>query len=222
MKNKEIKTISFLTRLLAILMCVVLPLLFCGCEKEEETQVSFDELSVILLEFDSKVRPFLSTLQLNYNFDADIELLNSAVTTITTLSSEMGESFKAFNSVLSELENNSLQGTTVTKTSESITIVSDGLEFTVRLLASKTSMSITSKKGSQEQVFEISSRESGGYYAQVVIKNSNLEYSVYQLAFFGASGSLNLDLSASGYISIYGAQINDSAFPNVSAKQFSA
>jgi len=199
-----------------------MPLSFVGCkDKEEDVQVSFDLLSSALLDFDTKVRPFLSTLQYNYADNGTSELLNTAASTITTISYEMGESFKAFSGVLTELENNQSETTTVTKTSEMINIKTGTLDFTARLSNDGKSMCVNSKDNSQEHIFEIISKDDGRYYAQVVIKNEDKNnYCVYQMDFLGTSGTLNLDTAASGYISIYGADISSSVFPNVSASIF--
>lgn len=201
-------------------MIVLLPFTVVGC-KEKEVEVSFDNLSTMLLEFDTAVRPFFSTIELAYAGTEDSDLLTASTNSIKTLSYEMGESFKSFNAVLAELESNQSSDVTLTQVEDSITIKTSSMEFISKLSRDGNCMSIISKNSTQEYVYEITKKESGGYYAQIVIKNEGADnYSIYQINFIGTTGSFNLDMAATGYISIYKAEVSDSNFPNVSSKIF--
>lgn len=218
MKVKE----NFLKIVSVFLLVVLVPVLFVGCKEEEESPLEFSTISSFLLDFDSAVRPFLSTLELNYQASEDAEILTSSASSIKTISYEMGESFKAFGNFLSELENNTVDGATVERTSESIKIKTTEVEFWAKFSPKDGCMSVSSTSDGESNIIEVTKRLDGGYYAQFVTKTSGIDsYVVYQLSFLGTTGNFNLDMASSNYISIYKAEITAGVFPNVTAKQFS-
>lgn len=214
-KNFLLKTIS------ALLLIAVVPMIFFGCKKDEDTPLEFSTLSTFLLDFDSAVRPFLSTLELKYQESENAEILTSSVSSIKTISYEMGESFKAFGNYLSEIESESVDGTTIERTSEKITIKTPEVEFVAQLSQEKSCMSVTSTSADESNIIEVTKRTDGGYYAQLVTKTKGIDsYVVYQLSFLGTAGKFNLDMASANYISIYKAEISPNVFPNVTANIF--
>ena len=197
----------------------MIPFTFIGC-KDKDVEVSYDSLATVLLDFDTAVRPFFSTLELKYSGAVDSDMLIASTGAIKTLAYEMGESFKSFNAVIAELESNQAEDVTLTTVDDAITLRTETLEFVSRLSTDGKHMSIVSKSGDQEYLFEIAKKENSGYYAQVAIKNDGASsFTVYQIDFVGTTGTFNIDLTAPSYTSIYKAEINGN-FPTVSAYVF--
>lgn len=197
----------------------MIPFTFIGC-KDKGVEVSYDSLATALLDFDTAVRPFFSTIELKYSGAVDSDMLTASTGAIKTLAYEMGESFKSFNAVIAELESNQSEDVTLTTVDDTITLRTENLEFVSRLSSDGKHMSIVSKSGNQEYLFETSKKEDSGYYAQVAIKNTGeSSFTIYQIDFGGTTGTFNIDLAASSYTSIYKAEIKGN-FPTVSAYVF--
>lgn len=198
-----------------ILSVICVGFVFSGCKKDtEKAKLTFNDLSVVLTRFDTDVRPFLSTLSYSYS-GADQESLNGYSNAITNLSYEMSESFKGFNTFISQNLSAENEETVIETTETEIKITTDSVNFVGKLSADKTNLSVISKSEKTESVFEIIVLD-GGYLAQVVSKNiTDNTYTVYQLKFKSTTGTFNIDTSAVNYMSIYGLDVNNASFPSV-------
>lgn len=210
-----------LTKFLTVVLGFVMALIVTGCESKTTETLSFQTLSDILLQFDTDVRPFLSSLEYKYQEDENKEYLTASASLIKSISYDMGESFKGFNELITTSQEMGGGGVTVSQKEEEITIKTINADFKAQLNKNKTCLSIKHMSGNEEYLIEISVRNLGGYYAQIVSKNKTETYSIYQLRFAENKGSFSISEGETNYISIYNAEINDSVFPSVSAMVFS-
>lgn len=208
------------SKILAFFLVALIPFFTVGCG-EDETVLSFTELSTLTLEFDTDVRPFFSTLTFKYNGAEGGEIVKNSTESINGLSYEMGESFKVLNSVMAELELNQTEESSVASDGGSITIKNESLNFVAKMNENRTNLSITLKNNEKESVYEIIKKENGGYFSQVAVKNNGAEnYTVYQISYVGTSGKLAVGFAESGYTSIFGAEISDQVFPTITEYVF--
>lgn len=208
--------------ILNIFVCcfaVFSPIVLSGCEKEPEL-MSFDDLSKMVLDFDTAVRPFLSTLEYNTPSGDDKSYLSGISSSISTISYELGESFKNFNGSLEELKANLDEETIVEHTATYINIKTNNLNFISNLSEDKTNMSVKFVSGKQEYIYEVIKRNDGGYFAQIATLNQDSTYKVYQIEFLNTIGAIGVGDNEIKCVSIYNADISTNNFPNVNQKLF--
>lgn len=205
---------------LAFVLVAVFSCFLTGC-KGDDSVLSFSELSALTLEFDTDVRPFFNTLVYKYNITGDADIVSAATENITTLSYEMGESFKSLNSAMAEIELNETDDSSVTSDSGSINLINNNLNFNAKMNNERTHMSITLKNVNNESVYEIIKLENGKFLVQIVVKNDEgNKYTVYQISYKGTTGTLAIGFAEESYNSIFGAEIKDENFPSVSEKVY--
>ena len=214
------KAKRFLFKIFAFLLCIMYPCFFVGCGSNDD-QLSFNDLSTFLLDFDTAVRPFFDELKVVYQNHEDAEVLTASASMVTTLSYQMGESFKSFNSIIGELEDNKDSSITLEQTTNSITITDEKMEFVCELNSSKSQMRVHSKSGSDESLIEIIKQGEKKYMAQIVVKNAETDnFAVYQVMFDNLLGTMNIEPSITSYSSILEIFVSGTQFPNVSSYVF--
>lgn len=206
-----------LSRIIAYIMCLLAPVFLVGCGEEEST-LSFNDLSTLLLEFDTDVRPFLSTLEYNNSTDEELSL---TCANITNLSYQMGESFKSLNTAMMELENAEDELTEVTASETEIKIKTGTIDFISKMNKDKTEMSVVFLNGESESVYELKKLEDGSFFAQIAIKNVGLTtYTIYQIRQVGTTGKLAIGYAENKYVSIFGAELTAEVFPSLTEKTY--
>jgi len=195
---------------------------FSGCEKSnEKDQLSFECASVVLENFKENAKPFLSTLEYNYNNTEHETRVKTASSLVSSITKGMSENLKVFENVLLEYAESGDGEIEVTRGPQIIEIKKGQTSFVVKLNESETDFAIISKEGENESLFEIKAKQEGGYLAQIVSKNAGADtYTIYQLDFNLTAGKLCIDETASSFSSIYMADLKESTYPSVSQYVF--
>ena len=210
--------------LVAVAVMVSSVFSFVGCDKpsKKDEDLSFTEISTILTNFNEKLKLFLATLEFKYNDTEDEEKIKVASSSITSLTKTMSESMKAFQSVFNQYIEVEGSSTEITISKELVSIKTERGEYVAKLNSTGTDLSIYTKDGTNECLYEVRAKNDGGYLLQIIAKNATGDtYSVYQLDFNGTKGKLCVDETSSAFTSLYNAEVNEHTFPNVNQIIFS-
>ena len=196
---------------------------FVGCDKSssKKSELSFKCASEILSNFREEVKPFLSTLEYNYNNTEQETRVKTATSLVLSISKGMSDNLKVFESVLNEYTESGNGEISIVRSPQIIEIKKDQTIFQVKLNETETDFAIISREGTNESLFEIKAKQQGGYLAQIVSKNTDKDtYTIYQLDFNLTAGKLCIDETSSSFTSIYLADLNESTYPSVSQHIF--
>ena len=185
---------------IAVAVIMVSAFSFVGCDKTKNDggNLSFETVATILTDFNEKLKPFLATLEFKYNNSEDEAAVKLMSTSISSLTKGMSESMKAFQSVFNQYVQLGDESTEIVSTAEMVSIKTDRSEYIAKLNKNATDLSIYTKDGSNECLYEIKVKASGGYLLQIVTKNTTGDsYSIYQIDFSGTKGKLCIDETAS-------------------------
>ena len=121
---------------------------FSGCEKSsEKDQLSFECASVVLENFKENAKPFLSTLEYNYNNTEHETRVKTASSLVSSITKGMSENLKVFENVLLEYAESGDGEIEVTRGPQIIEIKKGQTSFVVKLNESETDFAIISKEG---------------------------------------------------------------------------
>lgn len=210
---------------LALVMTGVSSFSFVGCDKEknEDDNLSFASVSTILTDFNENLKPFLATLEFKYNNTDDEEKVKLISSSISSLTRGMSESMKAFQAVFNQYIETADEETQITSNKQEISVKTDRSEYRAKLNSTDTDLSIYTKDGESECLYEVRAESDGGYLLQIISKNtSDTTYTIYQLDFNGTRGKLCVDESASSFIELFNAEVSESTFPHISQYTFSS